>query len=213
MRKGGDRRNRGPRRGTHEGDPRARDLALAAAALAGDREALETFLQRMRCIPRFIARLTRGGSLGTLRTERADLAQEAFRRVWAELPAYEGRASLETWAWRFCAHVVSEARRRRKPLTGDPPERPAPEPGGLDPDEELRIHAALETLEPELRAVVELKHFEGETFPALATRLGISPNTAKTRYYRALAILRLRLRLSFPGLEEASPAEVEEDRR
>ena len=67
---------------------------------------------------------------------------------------------------------------------------PDDEDGGTD--EEL-VHLALEELEPPLARIVQLKHFEDLTFEALAERLDISPNTAKTRYYRGLVRLERRL--------------------
>jgi DNA-directed RNA polymerase specialized sigma24 family protein len=39
-----------------------------------------------------------------------------------------------------------------------------------------------------------MKHFEQLTFDRIAELIGCSPNTAKTRYYRALEKLRQDLR-------------------
>jgi len=38
--------------------------------------------------------------------------------------------------------------------------------------------------------VIRLKHFEGRTFIEIGRSLGISPNTAKARYYRGINELR-----------------------
>ena len=66
-----------------------------------------------------------------------------------------------------------------------------------DPDEKAfrdALSLALETLPPEQRAVVHLKLWEDMTFDAIAEVLGLSINTAGSRYRYALDKLRQRLR-------------------
>lgn len=58
-------------------------------------------------------------------------------------------------------------------------------------------------LEPGLRDVVWLHYYEGETVPALAARLGIPLDTAKSRLRRALATLRTRLAQRAPSWRTA----------
>lgn len=66
-----------------------------------------------------------------------------------------------------------------------------------DPDEQSfreRLGAALGELPAEQRAVVHLKLWEGLTFEEIAKSLGVSPNTAASRYRYGLDKLRERLR-------------------
>ena len=56
------------------------------------------------------------------------------------------------------------------------------------------LGAALAALPDEQRAVAHLKLWEGQTFEAIAETLGISPNTAASRYRYAIDKLRERLR-------------------
>ena len=56
------------------------------------------------------------------------------------------------------------------------------------------LSEALDTLPVEQRAVAHLKLWEGLTFEAIADTLGISPNTAASRYRYAIDKLRERLR-------------------
>jgi RNA polymerase sigma-70 factor, ECF subfamily len=66
-----------------------------------------------------------------------------------------------------------------------------------DPDEQAfrsALTEALGQLPPEQRAVVHLKLWEGLTFEAIAGLLGLSPNTAASRYRYGLDKLRERLR-------------------
>jgi RNA polymerase sigma-70 factor (ECF subfamily) len=53
---------------------------------------------------------------------------------------------------------------------------------------------ALGELPAEQRAVVHLKLWEGLTFETIAETLGLSPNTAASRYRYGLDKLRARLR-------------------
>lgn len=66
-----------------------------------------------------------------------------------------------------------------------------------DPDEDIfrqELSAALAELPEEQRAVVHLKLWEEMTFDAIAEAIGISPNTAASRYRYGLDKLRERLR-------------------
>ena len=65
------------------------------------------------------------------------------------------------------------------------------------PDEQAfrdALTAALGELPPDQRAVAHLKLWEGLTFEEIAERLGLSPNTAASRYRYAIDKLRERLR-------------------
>jgi RNA polymerase sigma-70 factor (ECF subfamily) len=76
-----------------------------------------------------------------------------------------------------------------------------------DPDEEFfrrELSVALEDLPEDQRAVVHLKLWEELTFEEIADALGISPNTAASRYRYGLDKLRERLR---PFYKEITSAE------
>ena len=78
-----------------------------------------------------------------------------------------------------------------------------PEPEALDliaepaasnaPADALAIREALADLTPEQREVVVLKVWQGRTFDEIGRLLGISPNTASSRYRYALEKLRAAL--------------------
>ncbi len=135
------------------------------------------------------------------------MEQEVLTRIWQKLGSFRGAARLETWVWRFCALELAAAVRRgagRREAPTDPaglhaaeaegavPPRgePLAPADGDDPWLRERIARALERLPDEERDVVELKHFEDLSFTGIAERNRCSPNTAKTRYYRALGRLR-----------------------
>lgn len=175
------------------------DGELVRRACAGDAGARAQFAARMRCVARILcARNARaGGPLGP--EELEDLGQDTLAAIWHKLPTYDGSARLETWVYRFCEleflrKLRSKGRGRlvlEPSLEGTQNEPLAPaERSELDDQELLQ---GLDALEEEVGSVLRLKHYEDLTFEAIGTRLGVSVNTAKTRYYRGLQKLRSTL--------------------
>jgi RNA polymerase sigma-70 factor (ECF subfamily) len=176
------------------------DLDLVRKARSGLPEAIEAFVQRMRCIPRFLAARNQRFGRPLSAEDLADASQQVFGLVWSKSDEYRGAASLETWVYPFCsltfANVTRRGGKRAVPLDGAGPEPAAPSaargPGEVLDDEVL--FAALGRIDPLSARVIELKQFEDLTFDEIAERLAIPANTVKSRYYRGLADLRDRLR-------------------
>ncbi|MFO1053604.1 MAG: sigma-70 family RNA polymerase sigma factor [Planctomycetota bacterium] len=183
----------------------AADLDLVRGTLAGRSAATETFVARMICIPRILDALTRASRPFRTAEERRETVQEVFARVWGARHRFEGRSSLETWVYRFCVLTLVELRRRGARTPGQfdvDPDHWVIDPrgtSGITGSDALLLRAAVERLDPSESEIVSDKHFAELTFEEIAQRLAISPNTAKTRYYRALRSLRQWLRRSFGG--------------
>ncbi len=165
------------------GDPLLLDLA------AGDQRAFALLYDR------FAGRLYRA-ALGI--AGRAEDAEDAVQEVfWAvarsrdRLPKVQDLTAYLFTALRHAARRCA-ARRGREPVSLDAvgelaaqPDRPAAEGPRAD-----RLARALAALPPEQREVIALK-IDGElTFAAIAAVLGISGNTAASRYRYALEKLR-----------------------
>lgn len=73
---------------------------------------------------------------------------------------------------------------------------PGTEPGLAAEQGEMRdwVRLALELLEPEDRAVILWREFDGEPFATIAARLGIAEDAARMRFSRALPRLARRLK-------------------
>lgn len=175
----------------------ASDLALVQCALAGEVQAIDEFLLRMRCVDHFVARrnLRCGRPLGP--DALRDLVQDVIAAVWQRLEEYQGDAGLETWVYRFCDLTFRNALRRASPRRTVPLLDDVPDPrGGASPSgpDRQRVAELLRSLSSVDVRILRLKHFEMLTFEAMAAHLRQSPNTLKTRYYRALAKLRRGLR-------------------
>lgn len=171
------------------------DLLLARRARRGDREAREALGARLDCVRDHLgaAHARLGRPLGE--HDLADVAAEVLAALWSRLDRFDGRSPLEAWARGFCGvQLVKflERRRRRQQLEyGIDPDRR----GRLDRehDDSRALSDALARLDERTLAVVRLKVLEERTFDEIGAELAISPNTAKSLYYRALARLRSSL--------------------
>lgn len=179
---------------------RQRDRSLVGRVLAGDKAALEQLIVRLQCVPRIVRALNerRGRPLGE--HEIADLNQDILILVWRKLKTFEGRATLETWTYRFCAlEAMNRFRRFRKRrrlesagLDGVADRMSVPTvPSPVDADV---LFIGLDELGPPQSVVIRMKHFDGRTFREIADLLAIPANTAKTHYYRGLDWMRQRIR-------------------
>jgi RNA polymerase sigma-70 factor (ECF subfamily) len=121
-----------------------------------------------------------------------DVVQEVFvglARARAELAAVDNLRAYLFTALRHAAAKAAARRRanRREPL---PDAVPAPEPPA---GRSAELERALSALPADRRDVIALKIDAGLTFKEIAAVLGVSPNTAASRYRYALAELRAAL--------------------
>lgn len=171
------------------------DLELARAALSGDAGARRRFATRMRCVPRMLKVVCRRLEVPFPREDLEDLVQDTVTTIWRRLDSYQGMASLETWAYRFCRFELANRRRARgrrpKHVSVEGWDTPAePEDAVLEYD---HVHRALDGLEPEESVLIRLKHYEGLSFDEIARHLGLPSSTLKSRYYRGMERLRTQL--------------------
>lgn len=171
-----------------------RDLELARAARAGIPQAIEALAQRLEVLPACVrgqnARLGRR----LTREEEEDIVQNVAVSMWRKLESFDGRASLEAWAYGFvCVEVLRAYERRgRRRTTADGGEQleELAAPARESSADVERVRSALDTISDDSSQIVRLKHFEELTFEEIAARRAESVNTVKTRYYRALERLK-----------------------
>ncbi len=156
------------------------------AGLAAGREAAYAELYE-----RFGARLFRAalGILGS-REEAEDAVQDTFTalvRARAGLSGVENLAGYLFAALRRAAADRSARRRAERRAVREVPESPSVKPEAV---RNLRLELALAALPEEQREVLALKLDAELTFEEIAAALGVSPNTAASRYRYALEKLR-----------------------
>ncbi|MDB6019454.1 MAG: polymerase subunit sigma-24 [Pedosphaera sp.] len=143
-------------------------------------------------------------------TEAADVAQEAFVRIYLNRAKFKKNARFLTWLYAIATNLVrdrfrSRARRPQvsleaeNPVTGGslgetlPEEKPSPRDimEGDECAEAVRRVIAL--LPEELRTPLILAEYEELSQAEIAEILGCSPKAVETRIYRARQQLRLQL--------------------
>ena len=169
---------------------------LVAVAQSGDRDAFASLFRHFG--PRVRAYLLRAGG-DSVKVD--DVLQETFAAVWNRAALYDGsRASAATWIFAIARNRRVDAfRRDRRPEfdPNDPAFHPDPVPGGEEAlatqERAEAVRNALAVLSEEQREVLWLSFYEGESYPAIAIRLGIPLGTVKSR--ARLAFVRLRSEL------------------
>jgi len=130
-----------------------------------------------------------------------DLLQDVFVKLARDPARLDGVREERAFLIRLAHNAAIDLMRRRGTRDQtrenfaaevDSPFAPAGNPDEATFQGELA--AALAELPPEQRAVAHLKLWEGLTFEEIAAALGLSPNTAASRYRYALDKLRGRLR-------------------
>lgn len=126
-----------------------------------------------------------------------DIVQTAFVRFWRNRHGVRDPAAyLYTCVRRAAVDWLRvKGRSREEALGGRGPE-PWFEPAGASSGQDDRgaaLQAALAALAPEQRQVLVMKVWGGLTFGTIGQVLGISPNTAASRYRYAVQALRAQL--------------------
>jgi RNA polymerase sigma-70 factor (ECF subfamily) len=133
--------------------------------------------------------------MGTVPEQVEDVVQDVFLVISERLHLFEGRASLKTWIYAITFRVAAEHRRRRnrnersKVLAWDPSSPASADEEVLARQLADRLHALLDTLDLDQRAVFVLAELEQMSGPEIAEILGIKLNTV----YSRLRLARRRL--------------------
>ena len=145
-----------------------------------------------------------------------DIAQDVLLKVFQSLDTYDGRSKLSTWIIRIAmnacvSHLRKATVRQAVSLPGGhetdaaqgsvrglklaPEDAAEPEPGsGVEHAERRRdVIAALNRLEPEVRALLVLRDVQDLDYEQIGQVLGVPVGTVKSRLFRARAALREEL--------------------
>jgi RNA polymerase sigma-70 factor, ECF subfamily len=175
--------------GTGEG---ASDRELLAAVSEGDQAALKGLYDRHA--PWLIIRLARRCADPGLVDE---VVQDTFVAIWRKPKSFDGRGEVAAWIWGIGIRRLIDAFRRRPSREGLLVETYSPMPSAeehvLLGVEYGDLGGAMNTLSPELRAVVQATVLDGLTTKEAGRLLDIPAGTVKTRMMRAKAHLREEL--------------------
>jgi len=191
------------------------DEELVEACQAGESSAFDVLVARWEDKIRGAAYRLLGSE-----EEARDAAQEAFLKAYQGLPSFKQQARFSSWLYQITLNLCRDRLRRRKGRTMvslDALEEIGPviagrEPAALDVVQQIdlrrTVRRAIQELSEEQREVLILKEYQGLTFLEIAQALDVPVSTVKTRLYRGLG--QLRLRLEDEGIRDAAivPAPV-----
>lgn len=172
------------------------DQELLEEWRGGSSEAIETLFARYeQRVFSICMRMLRNPEIA------ADVAQDAFLRMYEGLPSFDGRSRFSTWAIRVTlncvySHLRRERLRRHAPL----PEASDPRnPRSTEPTSEQRVEqaglrrdvlGALGEIDLDARAILVLRDLQGLDYADIAEVIGTPIGTVKSRLFRARAALR-----------------------
>jgi RNA polymerase sigma-70 factor (ECF subfamily) len=167
----------------------------------GDLDAFEALFRRHQAeVYRWIARMVRDPGIAE------DLTIETFWRIYRAHARFDPARSFEAWARRIASNAAldyfksashSFARNTQAWDTADPvealPQAPLPDPAIT---EEIRTKTAqaFRQLPPKLQLAATLALIEEQPYKEIAGALGISAGAVKLRVFRALRLLRKKLK-------------------
>jgi RNA polymerase sigma-70 factor (ECF subfamily) len=164
------------------------DQALARAAAAGDRAALETLLDRHVDRVHALCRRVLANPEDAL-----DATQEALIAVSRGISSFDGRSAFTTWLYRVATNAaLDELRRRsRRPTPVEDLPEPAATSTGIEDrvGARLDVDAALAQLPEEFRVAVVLRDLLDLDYAEIAAALDIPPGTVRSRIARGRAAL------------------------
>jgi RNA polymerase sigma-70 factor, ECF subfamily len=179
------------------------EKALIASARAGNRTAFGELVRRH-------SSRVYGMSFKMLknREDAEDNLQNVFCKAYGKIGQFEGNSQFSTWLMRIAINEALMMLRKHRPedlatvvdADGDPDDRDTKtdiRDLHADPEREYQTKElaakAFEALQPALKYTFILQKGEGWTSRELAEALDITPETVKSRIFRARARLRQQL--------------------
>jgi len=193
------------------------ETALVEELRAGSEEAFAWLIARYhQPIYSLLARTVRNPA------DAADLTQEVFVKVFRGIHGFHGESSLRTWIYRIALREASNQRRwwarhrqQEIPIEQEMAEKDSGRPVLLkdmlvDPAESPyeqaeheenreRVEWALRQVPEPFRSTLILRDIEGFVYEEVASMMGVSLGTVKSRLVRGRACLRALLTAPRPG--------------
>jgi RNA polymerase sigma-70 factor (ECF subfamily) len=165
------------------------DADLVAAAVGGNRAALETLLRRHYDRIHGLAWQLTGS-----RADADDIAQDVCCALVERIGGFRGEARFTTWLCRIVLNAVRDARRRRRSL-GGLAERLAVlagltrPPDGRDLHDTMWVRSAVSRLKPAYREAIVLVAGQQLSHAEAAAVLGVAEATVSWRMHEARRLL------------------------
>lgn len=180
------------------------DLLLVRRARAGIRRDVTRLVRRLEGLRTLLSSLNRKTGMRLRSDDLDDVHQEVWVRIWAKLDSYRGTGSVEAWAGRYCVFVFMNRLRRTVRARAIETNLPEDLLSAAWVRRRAPIVDSLDELLDEVGApeadIIRRKHLRSLSFARIARDLDIPVGTVKSRYYRGLK----RLRVKLPVIDEES---------
>lgn len=162
----------------------ADDLSLVRRTIRGDRGAFGALVDRyQKPIYNVALRIVKNPE------DAEDIAQTVFMKAYQKLDGFDERHRFFSWIYRIAINESLNFSTRRRSFEALEPSMQSdvdsPEEETIKLDKEERVGDAILELEPEDRAIVILKHFQGFSYAEIGFILNIPEKTVKSRLYTA----------------------------
>jgi len=166
-------------------------MELLERFVAGDLDVFETlFRQHQKQVYAWIVRIVRDSGIAE------DLTVETFWRIYKSRSRFDPSGNFPAWARRIATNASLDHLRRSRPETELPEDlvsQAKPDPAVRRETRE-RLHRAFRQLPPKYRLVATLALIEEEPYENIAAAAGISTALVKVRVFRAVRMLRDKLK-------------------
>ena len=123
-----------------------------------------------------------------------DIVQESIYKAISTLDTLKTPSYLKTWFYRILVNTsIDFLRKRKKLMVVDDITASNFNLSKVDDYEDIDLQRALEELPVQYRSVVVLRFFEDLKIEEIAVILDENINTIKTRLYKALELLRIKM--------------------
>ena len=162
-------------------------MELLEQFVRGDLDAFESiFREYQHEVYGWIVRIVRDPAAAE------DLTIETFWRIYRARARFDATRELRPWARRIATHLAYNHLKAARPETALPGD--IPQPCAADEGVSSAIRLAFAGLPPRLRDVAELALIDEKPYAEVAQALAISPGAVKSRAFRAVRLLRKKLR-------------------
>jgi RNA polymerase sigma-70 factor, ECF subfamily len=185
---------------TDQGDifKRATDHLLMQAVAGGDLDAFNEIVLRYQGLAWKTAYRFLGDAM-----EAEDVAQESFLNILKAAPRYRPTATFRTFIYRILANLCIDRARKKHPAYTDDLSDVSdissnPTEDLIDKERQTQIRKALDSLPPNQKAAMILRHYEGLSYAEIAQILGVTPKAVE----RLIGHARTSLQACLPHLKK-----------
>lgn len=178
------------------------DIDLIKLYRKGNDLALSILIQRhLASVYRFVLRMVGDAALAE------DIVQETFLKAWRHLAKFNAAKSFKTWVFSIAKNATIDQVRKKNPIVFSqlekeddsnfsdaiPDQQPLADEILERADAASVLADALSKLPLKTRSIILMHDTEDLTFQDIADAVGEPMNTVKSRYRRALDVLRKHL--------------------